>query len=728
MKSLWNRVGKQTPLFAVLMALALPLAAQDAAKPSGDVSQKSDTQKPEEPKPATAKDDASKDAASKTEAPAADPQKPDAAPADAKKAEAKDQAAAAESPVPSTENWLTGSIDLGYRWVTTGGSFDTHRSIINLGSGPKLLGTEFTITDPKRRLFDKIHVRAYSWGDEPYETLHLDASKSKYYNFNADYRDFAYFNYLPSYADPLASRGIVLNEQSFDQRRRLASFSLDLMPQSRFIPYLAFDRDSNSGHGASTYVSDGNEYPVPNLLRDSTNLYRGGIRIEMRRFHVTLEEGGTTFKDDQSLYQSNGTNFGNNSNKVFGQTLDLTNLLAAYGIRGTSTYSKALFTANPVSWADFYGQFLYSEPSTNVNYQQTAAGNLYLQSQVLFYSGQQYLLTSAAKPPHTTASAGTEIRPFKRVRIVESWMTDRLHNSGNAVSNQILSGPALTGNSLAMTALLASTLATNYSQNEVDVYFDPFSRLTLRGGYRYVWGDANQVILPAAGLASSAAGTLKRNVGLGGITYRPSQKLRLSAETEVAVGDGVYFRTSLYDYQKVRAQARYQFTNTLTVTADFSSLQNQNPLDPISGASYSFSSIQESASLFWNPGASKVFDFQGSYSHYDISADVGYFAPQDLSSQIEHYRERAHGVTALFDLNSPKGGSFAPKFSAGGSLYTSGGSRPTSYFQPLARLSVPFGKNVSWFSEWRYYGYGEAFYLYEGFRAHLFTTGLRFAR
>ena len=50
--------------------------------------------------------------------------------------------------------------------------------------------------------------------------FHLDAKKAKLYDFSADYRDMAYFNFLPSYADPLLSRGIVLNEQSFDTRRR----------------------------------------------------------------------------------------------------------------------------------------------------------------------------------------------------------------------------------------------------------------------------------------------------------------------------------------------------------------------------------------------------------------------------------------------------------------------------------------------------------------------------
>ena len=46
--------------------------------------------------------------------------------------------------------------------------------------------------------------------------------------------------------------------------------------------------------------------------------------------------------------------------------------------------------------------------------------------------------------------------------------------------------------------------------------------------------------------------------------------------------------------------------------------------------------------------------------------------------------------------------------------------------QALIKLWLPVNKNLSEFAEWRYCGYDEAFYLYEGFRTHLVTAGLRF--
>ncbi len=649
--------------------------------------------------------------------------KPASPAADAKPAETKPVTPTtdAASPVPATESWLIGSIDVGYRGLTgIGGSADTYRSLVNLGSGPKLLGTELALVDPKKRLFDQAHVRAYGWGGEPYSTFHLDARKSKLYEFNADYRDIVYYNNLPSYADPLLGRGIALDEQSFDTRRRLASFELDLLPGHWVIPYLAYSRDSGSGTGVTTFVTDADQFPVPNRLRDVTDLYRGGVRIELRRFHATLEQGGTTFSDDQSVYWSGAApNFGNVVTPTLGQTLDLTNLLGAYGIRGTSVYSKALLTASAASWLDLYGQFLYSQPDSTIHYQQQATGNLLLQSQLLFYNAEQFLVSGAAKLPHTSGSLGAEIRPFRRVRIVQSWLTDRMHDSGSESTAQTLTSLGFTSQ---MSALLASSLATNYSQEEIDVFYDLTSRLTLRGGYRYVWANANDVVLPPEGLAGLERSSLRRNTGIGGVTFHASQKMSLSGDVEGASSSGAYFRTSFYNYERVRARARYQLLTTLNLSADFTLLNNQNPTH---GINFDYLSHQESLALMWSPAGGKTWDFEGAYTRSTERSNFNYLEPETLTADSSLYRDNEHTLTALFHVNLPAASGLAFKLTAGGSFFISSGSRPSSYYQPMGKLSLPLGKKITCFAEWRYYGYGEAFYLYEGFHAHLVTVGLR---
>ena len=111
----------------------------------------------------------------------------------------------------------------------------------------------------------------------------------------------------------------MLDEQSFDMRRRLTNISLDILPGNWFIPYLGFEHDSGTGTGVTVFVTDGNEYPVPSTMYDATTLYRGGVRFELRHFHVTLEEGGTSYKNDQALYDTQ-KNAGNVLTPVLGRT------------------------------------------------------------------------------------------------------------------------------------------------------------------------------------------------------------------------------------------------------------------------------------------------------------------------------------------------------------------------------------------------------------------------
>lgn len=631
---------------------------------------------------------------------------------------------AQQPPVPADETWLTGSVDLGYRWVTgVGGSFDTYRSIVDLGSGPKLLGTEFTILDPKKRLFDRVDVRAYNWGDHPYSTFHLDATKAKFYEFSADYRNIAYYNNLPSFADPLVGTGTILNEQSLDTHQRFSNFRLDLLPGHWFVPYLAYERDSNTGTGVATFVANGDEFPVVSGDRSSANNYHGGVRIELSRLHVTLEQGGTTFKEDQQLNQSPGqTNFGNFTSPLLGQTQDLTSLAEAWGVRGNSIYSKVLLTANATSWLDFYGQFLYSRPDSNVNFQEYDTGNQVLLSEALFYTAGQSLISAMSKMPHTSASLGAEFRPLRRLRILPSLLTDRMHTNGADTQLQTLTTLPATA---PFSSLLSSALVNNYNQAEINVMFDLTSKISLRGGYRYVWGDASDVVLPIAELAGFDRGKIRRNIGLAGFTYRPFQKLSLNAEFEDGSSGSTYFSTSLYNYQKGRVRGRYQVLPSLSFSAVATVLNNQNPAP---GIHYDFLVHQESASFLYTPSGGKKWDIQGGYTRSTLRSDINYLDPEFLIPERSSYRDNSHAATALFDVNIPVYPKVKAKLSFGGSLFVSAGSNPSRFYQPIGKLSVPFRKDVAWVSEWRYYGFDQALYLYQGFRTQMVTTGVRLTR
>lgn len=632
-------------------------------------------------------------------------------------------ASAAESPVPSGEQILTGYIDLGYRWVTgVYGSDATYRSVVDLGSGPKMLGTEFTILDPKKRFFDRISVRAFDWGDDPYSTLHVDVSKAKLYSFSGDYRSIAYYNNLPAFADPLLANGIALNEQALDTRTRIGTYRLELLPGRMIVPYLEYEHEANNGTGVATFVADADEYPVASLVRNSTENYRGGVRIELSRWHIKLEQGGTTFKDDQQLNESGQTNYGNFLSPVLGQTLDLTGLAEAYGVRGHSIYTDASFSANLVSWADLYGSLLYSEPVSNVNFQGSDTGNQVIESEVLFYTGEQDLIAALSKQPHTSASLGAEIRPFPRLRLIPSWLTDRMHTSGSNAGEDTLTTAS---GVVPIASLLSSTLVSNSSQAAMNIMYDLTRKITLRAGYRYVWGNANDGILPIAELTGFEQGKIRQNIALAGISWHPVQSAWVNLDFEDGSSGSTYFRTSLYDYQKARVRGRYQISPTFSVAASATVLNNSNPTP---GINYSFLAHQESTSFLYSPGGGKFWDFEGSYTRATLRSDINYLDPEFLIPEQSLYRDNSHTVTALFDLNLPGWLGYKTKLAFGGSAFLSSGSNPTTFYQPVAKMAIALRKNLSWNSEWRYYGFDESFYLYQGFRTQMVTTGVRLSR
>jgi hypothetical protein len=659
-----------------------------------------------------------------------------AAPAQQQAAPAAQQAAPATpaNPAPATEPAFTGSVDFGYLWRTNfHGSLPEYRSLVDLRQGPQLFGFNLTIQPPKKRFFDRADLSLYNWGNQPYNTAHLDVRKSGMYDITADYRNIAYFAAEPSFANPFAPAGF--NQQAFDTRNRTTSVDISILPGKHIAPYLGFYHNSFSGNGIDTWVLQSSDtFPVPLALRDAENNYRAGLRFEYTHWHVSLEQGGSTYKnDDQTTYQ-NAANPGNFTNPIFGQSLVLNGLNQNYGIRADQIYSRGLLTANPLPWINLYGQFMFSEPRSYVNYSSFAQGNFVELSSLLFYSGQSTIGSGLANAPHVSGNAGFEMRPFNRLRIVESWMTDRYHDAASPlVTEQLYISSATVNPFFTATTPLSPTVnyldyaqVVNYNQNQVDVFFDATKFLTLRGGWRYVWGNATVLAGQLSQTGLLANGDLKRNVGLAGLTLHAfAQKLAVNVDYEGSSSDNIYFRTSLNNYNLARVRARYQATTSLSLAANFYVLNNQNPAPDIQ---YDFQSRNNSLSIFWTPNGGKRFTITGEYDRTTVRSNILYLLPPFLSQATSIYRDNEHVATSLVDVNLPGYGGLTPKLSFGGSMFIGSGSRTTRWYQPLARLSIPLQKHVYWNTEWQWYGYGEPLFYYEGFRTHILMTGVRLVR
>ena len=569
----------------------------------------------------------------------------------------------------------------------------------------------FTILNPSKRFFDRADFHASSWGD-PYNTLRADVEKDGLYRLTVDYRNIAYFNFLPSYADPTLSQGSLLDQNSFDTRMRTLDVQLDVHLNKWITPYLGFSENSQYGRGITDFQSFIASYPVASLYSDLTNNYRAGVRMEMGAYHLTLEAGGTTFKDDQGASDAQ-TEPGNFLGTFLGSTLPLNSLSELYRVRGDSIYTKGLLAANPYSWMSVTGQFIYAKPRTDINYTEASNGTFYLQQLIQFYNAGQDILTGDANMPHITGSLTIEVRPLRRLRIVQYWMTDRFHDASDALllENMLL----VNGTPLNDQQLLNDRMVLNSNRDEVDAYYDVTSTLTLRAGVRFEWGNADVRAPVLSGVPLESA-NLRRNVGIAGFNYRIGQKFRVTGDAEGSSSDQTFFRTSLQNYEKAHIRGRYDFSPQLRLSGDFSLLNNSNP-DP--NLRLDYSAKIESASLYYAPKSLKWANLLADYSRSALYSNMLYLMPATLSATPSIYRENGHSLSMLASLKW---------ITMGGTAFISSGSRPTTYYQPLVRLTVPIQKHVQWISEWRWYSMSEVFYVFENFQSNQFMTSLRLIR
>jgi hypothetical protein len=622
------------------------------------------------------------------------------------------QQASTGSDAASADPIVSGSIETGYRFLPNiSGNQFVYFSTVFHDHGVRLVSLDLTFHQPSHKYSNRLNVQIDNWG-EPYNTERLDVQKNSVYRFTLDNNDTAYFNFLPSFANPFLDSGTQFTYSSFDTWIRNTDAQLDLFPGTHISPFVGWSRSTWNGRGAASFFTDENQYAVPTTIADHTDTYRGGVQIQGRKFHVTLEAGETEFKDDQGLASLGVTNAGDLFTPFMGQLLTLDSLTALYRVRGDSTFMRASFAATPASWASVSGQFLYSDPSTKSSYTATSSGDLFSLDAFSFYNLGQDMATANAQMPRTTGAFSVELRPLKRLRLVESWSTDRMHNASDLLLIEQLSfAGSIIGNT---TSPDADRLNLNQNQQEFDAYYDITPWLTIRGGEKYTWGEA---LLRGAAVLDTPfeSASLSQQAGLGGIALRVKDRLRVNGDFEGGSANQSFFRTSLHDYEKFRGRAEFKLFDGLKLSGDFLLLRNHNP-DP--SVQLNFLSHAESAALSWTPAKSEAFDIVLDYTRSHLNSDVYFLVPQTLTSSYSQYLEDSSEATAFIQLTPWEVIGHRPRLSFGGAFFSSTGSRPTKFYQPTARVTVPLFKHLEGSFQWSWYGFSDVLYPFEGFRSN----------
>lgn len=644
----------------------------------------------------------------------------DPKPAEESKQEAKQETKQEEAAKPDAEKTWSGWIEVGARWRSdVAGSMDTYRSIVNLTEGFRLPSMDVSYHGENKAL-KTMRLSAGNWGD-PFNTARLELSDEKYYRYVSKYSNLLYYNFLPSFANPSAPGGY--SQRAYDMGMRNFDHDLTILPNERFTPYLRIARNWSDGRGITPLVVQGNEYALRTNLDWHQQDIAGGIRMNFTRSHVTIEHGSTDFGDAQSIFNTETMKGSRGNVPVLGQLLSLTSGTQVYDVNGSSRITKVLFTANPYDWVDLYGQVLYANPKTTANFNQSLVGSLYSTAPgLLFYGSGKDTVFGDARRPHTTGSFGMELRPVSRLRVREYFETDRIKtDTTGALEATFLKNSALAAT---LKSSYADRLETSLHRQTVEVLYDFSRKFTLRGGHRYEWGDA---LIRAGSLSITGPQErleLRRQIGLAGFVARPWSKFTVNASAEVSNGQKTYYRTSLQDYYRLKINGRYELRQDLLLTVVYNRMENQNPAE---GVNYDYKFQNSSVGLQYLPGGGKWLTLIADYTRSTIRSDIGYIILFPYQQAQSLYRDNAHTAMLLADVTLPGSGVFKPKLTFGGSYVTTEGSRPSRFYQPQGRISLPLHRNVQFFSEWRNYGYNQPFtYSYETFRTSMVMTGIKF--
>ena len=462
------------------------------------------------------------------------------------------------------------------------------------------------------------------------------------------------------------------------------------------------------------------DLPLRNVIDWRLYEVRGGIRVELDRFHATVEQGGRRFHDGQSVY-STETLAGNRSTPYLGQILSLTQGSQLYRVRGEAEHTRALVTTSPFHWLDLSGSFIRSRPKTYSELNQLVRGKVVDPNDpLLVLLGTTDYFFGNATMPHISGSAAAEARLGPRIRIRESWETDRFHTTGiNMLRSLQLLSPTATA---ALTLTDGERLEVNRHRQQIEAIWDVSKQLTIRGGHRYEWGRS---LMKASTYSQGAPYDrleMERQGGVFGFVLRPVQRVSLNGDMEFIDGIKTYYRTGLYDHTRLRFQTRFQLPKNLFFNANYNRLTNENPNPDVR---YWYEAEAISGSLQWLPGAGKNVAIIAEYQRSKIRSDINYLYPLGLFPVASNYRDYAHTGTMLIDLRLPLAPRYSGRLSAGGSFVTTSGVRPTDYYQPQGRLVLPVTQKMEFFSEYRYFGLSQTIYVFEGFRTHMYTGGVR---
>ena len=223
------------------------------------------------------------------------------------------------------------SIEFGGRFTSISGDSQAYDTLVNLQSGPRLLGftTEMRSLDHHATVFDRLYFSNFGYGGEPNQASRLRISKNKWYSFDANFRrdentwDYSLLanplnpaapvpnapaNFNPQVNAPpnvINSALLGLSPHVYNTRRKLGDYNVIVLPDSKVRLRLGYSHNTVDGPFFTT-IHQGTEQALLGDYSTRVNSYRVGVDFKLvPRTNFSYDQIWNYFKNDSGYIDAN---------------------------------------------------------------------------------------------------------------------------------------------------------------------------------------------------------------------------------------------------------------------------------------------------------------------------------------------------------------------------------------------------------------------------------------
>jgi hypothetical protein len=614
---------------------------------------------------------------------------------------------------------LISSVEVGYRFVDTDGSHERYLSDVNVRDGLRLLEYSLDARSITGRgeLFDYFRAEATNLGGDQSQYISVRADKARTYKLDATTRRFYYYRFLPTLAN---------NRHNYDLRQQVSDVSLKLFPQRAVRFNLGYGRSMSKGPYGSTYTYEKDEFPINGTSRWSADDYRLGLDATYRGWTFLLDQSYRYLKNDTEYSQDTQNNTGDNTSN----TSVLTFFDRVAPTRARALITRASAQGNLSQRLHLVLRGLHVGETSRLNEAQLTQGVNSSGARIL---GNQISSTGRATRSTDTVDAGITYDLTEHISVSNTFTYYSYDIQGDVgvgtlSRTQPASGPVQT--TLTTTLDGRSTSVDSY-WNTLDFRYSLGRKFSANLGWR---ATSRNITLRRPGVEEEEQDQ-RTNAFIGGVRYRPTGRVNLFFDVDRGTRNNAFVRVNPLDYTRYRVRANIQATNTLSLTATFTSTDQTNPTPEVENDA-DFRAV--SAAVIWEPRERLWLTAGYDYDYFFSTADISFFLNSVLNQGRSVYYARQNfffvdgrvGLTRRLDLLfvyrylQDRGAPDDPGVPPGPNNFVT--QLPLSRHNPEVRLAYRFNNRLTGNLSYRHYSYNERISSVEDYRANILTTGFRF--